>query len=262
MYQTGILEALQDWGFKLGYDGPMGLLPYAGWQTRGNSDFDPLGSVNHHTAGAATGNLPSLNVLLFGRSDVPGPLCNAALARNAAIHLIAAGKSNNAGLGSWLGVSGNKHVWGLEVEHTGKVTEPVSVQRWNAMFAFHKACADFSGYSVAHVCQHFEWAPDRKIDFVEPITDPDVFRRKTAGWQKPSVVNPSRGVVQDMAFMVNNPKGAHLLVTGNAAVLVTSMEMVSNHRNAGIPVVKCDDNQFGRYQKMRIDVAGVTQEEV
>jgi hypothetical protein len=73
---------------------------------------------------------------------------------------------------------------------------------------------------------------------------------------------PTSGVVRDMAFMVSNPKGAHLLVTGNAAVLVTSSQMVTNHRNAGIPVIKCDDNQFNRYVKMRIDVDSVHQTEV
>lgn len=58
-----------------------------------------------------------------------------------------------------------------------------------------------------------------------------------------------------MAFMVRKASsGAVLLVTGNAAVLVTSQAMLTNHRAAGIPgPVECDDNQFSRYQAMRID---------
>lgn len=262
-HQTGILEALQDWGFKLGYNGPMGVLPYAGWQTRGSTVFDPMGSVNHHTAGAPVGNLPSLNVLLYGRSDVPGPLCNGALARNAAIHLLAAGRANHAGKGSFRGITGNSHVWGLEVEHIGYPSEVVGEDRWRAMFAWHRACADFSGFTPTYVCQHFEWAPTRKIDFVKPITDPAVFRLKVEQVRKPSTQPPITRRDTDMAFMARkSSKGAVLCVTGNAAVLVTSMAMFENHKKAGIPVVECDDNQFSRYEKMRVDVGSVTQTEV
>ena len=175
-YRTGILEACQDYGLVLGKS----LLPYTGWTTRGKSVFDPQASVNHHTAGSANGILPSLNVLLFGRPDVPGPLCNAALDRLSRIHLIAAGKANHAGLGGWQGISGNSHCWGLEVEHTGSPSEAVTDEQWDAMYAWHAACCDYSGYSVNRVCQHFEWAPTRKVDFVKQITNPSAFRVNVA----------------------------------------------------------------------------------
>ena len=64
-----------------------------------------------------------------------------------------------------------------------------------------------------------------------------------------------------MAHMVSGPSGAVLLVTGNASLLVTSAAMVTAHTKAGIPLVHCDDNQFRRYEKLRIDVAGVEQTE-
>src|SRR5687767_85957 len=143
-YRTGILEACQDYGFVLGKD----LLPYTGWTTRGSSTFNPQASVNHHTAGPATGVLPSLNVLLFGRPDVPGPLCNAALDRLSRIHLIAAGKANHAGLGSWQGISGNSNCWGLEVEHIGYPSELVTDEQWDAMHRWHAACCDYSNFPV------------------------------------------------------------------------------------------------------------------
>jgi hypothetical protein len=72
----------------------------------------------------------------------------------------------------------------------------------------------------------------------------------------------SRGVVNDMAFMVAGPSGAVLLVTGNAALLVHSIQMVNNHTRAGIPTVHCDDDQFNRYEKLRVDLPGVKQTEV
>jgi hypothetical protein len=179
-YQTEILEACQDWGFVLGRDDAMGILPYSGWTTRGGSTFNPHGSVNHHTAGPLRGNLPSLATLLFGRPDVSGPLCNGALARNACIHLLAAGKANHAGLGGWNGLSGNSTVWGLEVEHTGTSAEPVTDAQWEAMHRWHRVCADVSGFPIGNICQHFEWAPTRKVDFVKSITNPDTFRLMVA----------------------------------------------------------------------------------
>lgn len=182
-YQTDILEACQDYGLVLGKT----LKEYAGWRTRGSSIFSPKGSVNHHTAGPRTGDLPTLNTLIFGRSDLPGPLCNAALSRSGVIHLIAAGRANHAGLGGWAGLSGNSSVWGLEVEHCGYPDEAVSAARWDAMYRWHRACMDVSGFSSRFVCQHFEWAPTRKIDFCKPlIPNPSLFRDKVAEIKKPS----------------------------------------------------------------------------
>lgn len=183
-YQTGILESCQDYGLILGKN----LLPYTGWTTRGKSTFSPKASVNHHTAGAAKGVLPSINVLLFGREDLPGPLCNAALDRLSRVHLIAAGKANHAGAGSWRGITGNSNCWGLEVEHTGSASEKVTDEQWDAMYRWHAACCDYSNFSSSMVCQHSEWTP-RKPDFVKAITDPHLFRRRV----QDALNNPSGG---------------------------------------------------------------------
>ena len=172
-HQVGVIEALQDYGFRLN----ISLLLLDGWSIRGSSTFSPHGSVNHHTAGAATGVLPSLGVLVNGRPGVPGPLCNAAQDRLNRIWMIAAGRANHAGTGDWKGLQGNSSVWGLEVEHIGTTLEPIEWAQWNAMWRFHAAVADFSGFDAGLVCQHFEWAPERKIDFVKPITNPTVFRQ-------------------------------------------------------------------------------------
>jgi hypothetical protein len=184
----GILEAYQDWGFKLGVNGPMGLMETAGWRTRRAAETcSPEVAVNHHTAGSPTGLLPSLNVLIFGRSGVPGPLCNDALARNACLWMVAAGRSNNAGSGGWNGYTGNSRTWGLEVEHIGLATEPVTDQQWEAMWRRHRAASEFFGFPIGNVCQHFEWAPTRKIDFVKSITNPHAFRQNVAGVIKPGI---------------------------------------------------------------------------
>jgi hypothetical protein len=196
-YHVGVLGALQDYGFHVGST----LILLDGWETRGKAVFNPRGSVNHHTAGAPTGVLPSLGVLVNGRSDVPGPLCNCALDRLDRLWLIAAGGANHAGLGGWSGLSGNASVWGLEVEHVGTTAEPVGPAKWDAMHRFHAAVADYSGFSPVYVCQHFEWAPTRKIDFVKPITNGNDFRR-AVGDARPSTPIPPVQEDDDMPIPV------------------------------------------------------------
>lgn len=78
----------------------------------------------------------------------------------------------------------------------------------------------------------------------------------------PTTPTPPIKEVADMAHMVQGPSGAVLLVTGNASLLITSEAMVGAHTKAGIPIVKCDQDQFSRYEKLRVDVAGVKQTEV
>lgn len=168
------------------------LIEVAGWETRGSENFDPRGSVNHHTAGPGPryGNHPTLNVLINGRSDLPGPISNASLSRDDKVYLIAAGRANHAGAGGWRGLSGNSSVWGLEVEHTGVLaTEPPPNQsKWDLMAKVHAAFALCSGFSKYDVCQHFQWTT-RKIDFIN--AEPNVFETRVGYFMK----NPGGGNV-------------------------------------------------------------------
>jgi hypothetical protein len=166
---TGIAQRLRDAGLR--------VTEVAGWQTRGSDSFNPRGCVNHHTAGGANGATPSLNGIINGFSgSAPGPLANAMQSRepdgNDIFYVVAAGKANHAGEGGWHGLSGNSSVYGLEIEHTGTVPLPEARQRLAARF--HAAVLAGKG-DASMVCQHFEWAPTRKIDAATSV-DPDVFR--------------------------------------------------------------------------------------
>jgi hypothetical protein len=73
----------------------------SGWESRGtSSSFDPYAVICHHTA--ATTNIDS--VLINGRADLPGPLCNWALHGQSPGDgiwvAIASGKANHAGEGT------------------------------------------------------------------------------------------------------------------------------------------------------------------
>lgn len=92
-----------------------------GWENRGHGDVDNIfGILCHHTAGPKNGNMPSLNTLIKGRPDLPGPLSQLGLGRDGTYYVIAAGKCNHAGPGFWKGVTrGNSNFIGIEAENTG-----------------------------------------------------------------------------------------------------------------------------------------------
>lgn len=155
-----------------------------GWRTRGNDSFNPVGSVNHHTAGARRGVAPSLGTCINGRPDVPGPLCHGLLGRDRVLRLIASGRANHAGRGGTRGMVGNSSCFGLEVEHTGvAATEPIDWQQVDVAARVHAAWALAAGYSGELVVQHWEWTT-RKIDFVKGSVDPDWFRSEVARYMR------------------------------------------------------------------------------
>jgi hypothetical protein len=151
---TGIADRLRRAGLK--------VVEVAGWKTRGAEVFDPDGSVDHHTAGARSGNTPSMAVCIYGRSDVPGPLCHVLIGRDNTCYVIAAGRANHAGTGGWSGISGNKNVYGIERENVGTTAEPWTNEQTETAARAHAAL--IGNRSASLVCEHKEWAPNRKID--------------------------------------------------------------------------------------------------
>lgn len=163
------------------------VIEIAGWQTRGRpGTFGPIkGILCHHTAGGKSGNAPSLGLIIGGRPDLAGPLSHLHLARDGTFSVIAAGRCNHAGAGSWHGVtSGNSSFIGVEAENAGDGTDPwPDVQ----MEAYARGCAailDHINASVIMCAGHKEYAlpPGRKID---PSFDMNTFRQKVAAFMKP-----------------------------------------------------------------------------
>lgn len=169
-HRTDLLDALRLAGLT--------VTEVDGWRTRGSSSFNPGGSVHHHTAGPRRGVQPSLGICTNGRPDLPGPLCNVHGPREESlrVNLVAAGRANHAGRGGWRGLTGNSSVFGLEEEHIGTPSEPISDLRIDRMARVHAAFAYLSGVSAEMVCQHYEWAGPRKVDFVAQLIQPASFR--------------------------------------------------------------------------------------
>jgi peptidoglycan hydrolase-like protein with peptidoglycan-binding domain len=93
-----------------------------GWENRGRGEMGLVrGVMCHHTAGGRHGNMPSLDLLIKGRADLAGPLAQLGLGRDGTFYVIAAGRCNHAGAGSWKGVTtGNTSFIGIEAENTGR----------------------------------------------------------------------------------------------------------------------------------------------
>jgi hypothetical protein len=110
---TWLPDVLKNAGLK--------VAPVDGWQGRGSGDVGTIqGVICHHTAGPKAGNMPSLRTLINGRSDLPGPLAQLGLGRDGTYFVIAAGRANHAGKGSFQGVTtGNTSFIGIEAENTG-----------------------------------------------------------------------------------------------------------------------------------------------
>jgi hypothetical protein len=156
-YQLGLPAALAKFGLV--------VETVPGWETRGNVSFNPKGSVNHHTAGPASGVRPSLHVVTYGRSDLVGPLCNVFLDRNGVAVVVAAGRANHAGKGGYKGLAGNSAVFGTEAESTGLGPNPWTPAQLEAYPKVVAAYHYLMGQKNASTnCNHKTWAPYRKVD--------------------------------------------------------------------------------------------------
>jgi hypothetical protein len=99
---------------------------YGGAWSRGNGQSSAyVGALVHHTAGSFDGGM---SLLVNGRRDLSGPLCNMAGHANGDVTLVAAHPANHAGAsgGRSMGPlpvtrSFNRCVWGLEIMYPGTV---------------------------------------------------------------------------------------------------------------------------------------------
>lgn len=176
-------------------DAGLSVIEVPGWQNRGHGDEGQvLGVLCHHTCGPLHGDLPDMNVLVNGRPDLGGPLCNLGLGRSGTYYTIAAGKGWHAGRGEWHGVTdGNAHLIGIEAENSGEATGP-RADVWPAvqMDAYKRGVAAILKHVGAgpQMCAgHKEYAlPKGRKD--DPNFDMDAFRADVAKLMGQAVTRP------------------------------------------------------------------------
>jgi peptidoglycan hydrolase-like protein with peptidoglycan-binding domain len=146
-----------------------------GWATRGRSEMGKIrGVMCHHTATVGGGNMPTLTMLKNGRPGLNGPLAQLGLGRDGTFYVIAAGRANHAGDGTWKGVSsGNTSFIGIEGENGGRKDDAWPDVQMDAYRRGVAALLKHARASAEMCCGHREFAPHRKID---PLFDMNAFR--------------------------------------------------------------------------------------
>ena len=215
---TWLPDVLLDAGLK--------VAEQPGWETRGVGEMGVVRAVMcHHTAGARTGNMPSLSIVTNGRPDLTGPLSQLCLGRDGTFFVVAAGRANHAGAGNWQGIpTGNSSFIGIEAENTGQTAGP-NAEAWTAvqLDAYRRGVAAILKKLRADsimCCGHKEFAlpMGRKVD---PTFDMDDFRHKVAAIMGGTAPLPSwipafdaanrptlrRGATGDMVKLVQTKVG-------------------------------------------------------
>lgn len=135
-----------------------------GWMKRGHGPMQSVSSiVVHHTAGASSGEYPSISTVQDGRPGLAGPLAHILVGRSGTWYVVAAGLCYHAGATreAW---QANSRSIGIEAEGTGKATWPTvqydSIVRGTAVLAnqYKVPTARILGHK--EVCQ----PPGRKVD--------------------------------------------------------------------------------------------------
>lgn len=156
VWQRWIADDLRKAGLK--------VVEIEGWKNRGRpastGNFDPVGaSTTHHTGATTSSSNPNaaLNMLITGRSDLPGPLCQVATGYDGTVYVIAAGRANHAGriakpdvVGMPVHGDGNAHALGNEVMTNGTQKMPKAQEDAVAKVAAVFASRHYRNSNWAH----------------------------------------------------------------------------------------------------------------
>lgn len=141
-----------------------------GWETRGNGyafpGGQPQGLITHHTG---SGYGAGLAILINGRPDLDGPLCNCCTYPDGRIHIIAAHPANHAGASGGRSMGPlpvtrlfNSRVWGNEVMYPG--TQPWTAAQYRSARVLAGVICGILGVSVEHARAHAETSITGKWD--------------------------------------------------------------------------------------------------
>jgi len=232
-----------------------------GWETRGNGlTANYEGALVHHTASASslTNPNPTRNVLIYGRPDLTGPLCNetapACTVDAPWIHVIAANPANHAGASGGRSMGPlpvtslfNPRVRGLEIDYAGTV--PMLAGQLYVGHLWARANADVvGGGDIQRVRAHFETSITGKWDIGYALGrsyDMAAFRRDAAS------VSPSTAPTfgDDMAVISSPGRGTAVVGPGYFRQL--NAEEAGNTAPFG-PVVQGNDRQFDLWRSMAL----------
>lgn len=152
----------------------------SGWSTHnrtadtGKTFTDVKGIVLHHTGSDKS----NIQLLWEGRSDLPGPLCQAGNDPNGLVWNVGWGYCNHAGKGDddvlkrviaedYVGVfmpneantDGNARFYGMEVEYSG--SHGMGKTQYHTMIRWCAAICEYHEWTAKSVIGHGEWQPGK-----------------------------------------------------------------------------------------------------
>jgi hypothetical protein len=249
----------------------------SGWQSRGNGQSSAYeGGLVHHTAtafGIALAGTGVGNLLINGRSDLRGPLCNYAGNADGSITVVAAHPANHAGASGGRSMGPlpvtnlfNKRVLGLEIVYPG--TEPMRDVQFRSAIVWARIVAQVCGHGdMQRIRAHAEtsvtgkWdpgaAPGRTINMTafraaglnapEGDLTPDEHRMLKFLHDRVAGILPQRYYVQDPndpnvihAVGANSPGAipAHVLDSLDGNFIVRQISPISDDETKILAAVK------------------------
>lgn len=162
-----LADTLRAAGVRVVEEGP--------WLSRSaGSSFAPIGVLWHHTAApsSASNPAPALNVCINGRSDLPGPLCQALVDYHGVFHVISANRANHAGSARASGPipagDGNTMLVGWEIDYAGDGgagrVQRMTTAQYDASVTATAAVLRRLGRDASYARGHRETSTSGKID--------------------------------------------------------------------------------------------------
>ncbi|WP_433552357.1 peptidoglycan recognition protein family protein [Micromonospora zamorensis] len=217
------------------------------------SSFNPMGVLWHHTAAtsSAANPHPALNICINGRSDLPGPLCQALVDHNGVFHLISGGRANHAGTSVGSGPipagDGNALMVGWEIDYNG-VNQAMTNAQYSASVLATAAVLRRLGRDASYARGHRETSNAGKIDpsFINLDTMRADVARQLAG-------NPPLNLSEnDMKLIQSTNRGIALVGPGYFRVLTTNEEVQQAVLLVGNPLIG-NDRQFDLWRSIAFD---------
>lgn len=155
-----------------------------------NLTFRPQYACIHHTAGTN-----SLRLCKYGRSDLPGPLCQILVPKSGVLQVITDGYANHAG--RVIEPYSNYSLVGIEIENLGNGSDPYTP----AQLANAAAACNALGLSVVVGHKEICVPTGRKID---PSFDMDAFRASLAPEEPEVLTDRQNDLLERLAAAVLN----------------------------------------------------------
>ncbi|MGC4804846.1 peptidoglycan recognition protein family protein [Micromonospora sp. DT233] len=230
------------------------VVEHGNWLGRvAGSSFAPIGVLWHHTAAtsSAANPHPALNICINGRSDLPGPLCQALVDYHGVFHVISGGRANHAGTSRGSGPipagDGNTLMVGWEIDYNGVNQEMTSAQ-YSASVLATAAVLRRLGRDASHARGHRETSTSGKIDpsFINLDSMRADVARQLAGSPPPDLSE------NDMKLIQSTNRGIALVGPGYFRPLSNNEEVYAAVALVGNPIVG-NDRQFDLWRSIAFD---------